>query len=67
MKKLLITILFAIASISCSETCNETINSVKDVQELFQQGCCSYHNGVCGCEFGRVKCCDGSYSPSCRC
>lgn len=32
-----------------------------------QQGCCSYHGGVCGCSGGRVMCCDHSQSPSCRC
>lgn len=34
---------------------------------IAQQGCCSYHQGVCGCELGRVICCDGNYSPSCHC
>lgn len=32
-----------------------------------KQGCCSSHKGVCGCEKGRVKCCDRTMSPSCRC
>jgi hypothetical protein len=32
-----------------------------------QQGCCSYHKGVCGCLGGAVQCCDGTSSPSCRC
>lgn len=31
------------------------------------RGCCSHHQGVCGCEGGRAKCCDGSLSPSCGC
>lgn len=35
--------------------------------ELAQQGCCSWHGGVCGCQSGRKVCCDGSYSPSCTC
>lgn len=34
---------------------------------LVQRGCCSHHSGVCGCQSGRVTCCDGSYSPSCTC
>ena len=37
----------------------------KDI--LAQSGCCSHHSGVCGCQSGRVTCCDGSYSPSCTC
>lgn len=32
-----------------------------------QQGCCSYHGGVCGCFGGSTQCCDGTQSPSCRC
>jgi hypothetical protein len=30
-------------------------------------GCCSYHGGVCGCSFGRLVCCDGIFSPTCKC
>jgi len=36
-------------------------------QQLAQSGCCSWHNGVCGCANGRVVCCDNTYSPSCKC
>lgn len=33
-----------------------------------RSGCCSWHDGVCGCDsFGRVICCDGTISPSCTC
>lgn len=32
-----------------------------------KQGCCSWHDGVCGCENGRIVCCDGTLSPSCTC
>jgi len=32
-----------------------------------RQGCCSWHHGVCGCVDGRIQCCDGTLSPSCRC
>jgi hypothetical protein len=32
-----------------------------------QQGCCSWHQGVCGCQNGRDVCCDGQFSPSCTC
>ena len=30
-------------------------------------GCCHYNRGVCGCESGRARCCDGKASASCRC
>ena len=36
-------------------------------EEAMQSGCCSWHNGVCGCSNGRKTCCDGSLSPSCKC
>jgi len=34
-----------------------------------KRGCCSHHNGVCGCNSntGMQRCCDGTDSPSCRC
>jgi hypothetical protein len=33
-----------------------------------QQGCCSSHNGVCGCSSaGKTQCCDGTQSPTCTC
>ena len=31
-----------------------------------QQGCCSHHQGVCGCAGNREQCCDGSLS-GCGC
>ncbi len=36
-------------------------------KEIAQRGCCSWHNGVCGCSGGSVLCCDGTYSPTCSC
>lgn len=35
--------------------------------EIAGRGCCSWHQGVCGCSGGRALCCDGSASPSCGC
>jgi hypothetical protein len=32
-----------------------------------RRGCCSWHQGVCGCQSGRALCCDGTLSPSCGC
>jgi hypothetical protein len=36
---------------------------------LARSGCCSWHDGVCGCDtsVGRQVCCDGTYSPTCTC
>ena len=38
-----------------------------DKTEVDKRGCCSWHGGVCGCENGRTKCCDGTLSPTCGC
>lgn len=37
--------------------------------EIHRAGCCSHHGGVCGCNqyAGRLRCCDGTISPSCGC
>ena len=35
--------------------------------EVNRKGCCSRHEGVCGCDGDRVKCCDGTLSPTCKC
>lgn len=48
--------------------CNPSVKNNTDQDFLLaQRGCCSHHSGVCGCQSGRVTCCDGSYSPSCTC
>lgn len=36
-------------------------------EEIAKRGCCSWHDGVCGCSNGRQRCCDGTLSPSCTC
>jgi hypothetical protein len=43
------------------------VASAEDFGELERRGCCSHHSGVCGCEGGRAKCCDGQLSPTCGC
>ena len=49
-----------------SETSSE-IAPINSQQIIARSGCCSWHGGVCDCYAGRVVCCDGTYSPSCRC
>ena len=47
---------------------NESIAKITlDDIEQKRSGCCSWHGGVCGCRNGRVVCCDGTLSPTCRC
>jgi len=41
--------------------------ATKGDETLAQQGCCSWHGGVCGCSGSRAACCDGTLSPSCSC
>jgi len=81
MKKLLIVVLCFMSSIAFSDSAKLNIDD-KNVlaqkeqcqlsteiskEQSAQRGCCSWHQGVCGCQFGRVVCCDGSYSPTCLC
>ena len=44
-------------------------NFMKDTTQncVAGRGCCSGHQGVCGCSSGRAQCCDGTLSPSCKC
>ena len=35
-------------------------------KKLSQAACCPYA-GVCGCQFQRIVCCNGRYSPYCGC
>lgn len=52
------------------DACGQIAGLSPDVMNLIEQrrGCCSWHGGVCGCSSGgRVECCDGTLSPSCRC
>lgn len=55
---------------SCYSNLEKELNSLDDIYPgllLAQRGCCSWHKGVCGCSMGRTVCCDGTYSPTCRC
>lgn len=40
---------------------------VANIADVNRKGCCSRHGGVCGCEGKRMKCCDNTLSPSCKC
>jgi hypothetical protein len=31
------------------------------------RGCCSHHQGQCGCQGNRIVCCDNTMSPTCTC
>ncbi|MDO8997661.1 MAG: hypothetical protein Q7U77_13635 [Sediminibacterium sp.] len=47
--------------------CDQFNQSNENVEKIAARGCCSHHGGVCGCNGGRVTCCDNSTSPSCTC
>jgi hypothetical protein len=52
---------------SKAQSGNVTLASLNNGKEEYRRGCCSWHGGVCGCQGGRVLCCDGTLSPTCRC
>lgn len=54
MKKLLFFIGLFLLSFTSPLVANAPCNPA------MQQGCCSWHGGVCGCAGGRVQCCDGT-------
>ena len=58
---------FHIQPKSCIGTSLPKIMSIESKEQIARSGCCSHHQGVCGCEGGRQVCCDGSFSPSCTC
>jgi hypothetical protein len=63
MKTILSVVLIGALSFVMLPTSSAAPSPVDDEQ----RGCCSHHNGVCGCSGGRTTCCDGSTSPSCQC
>jgi hypothetical protein len=70
MKNLLIVLLSMLSLSSLAEeTSCKQLQSTSPItsEQLAQRGCCSWHDGVCGCSGGVIQCCDGSSSPSCRC
>jgi hypothetical protein len=71
MKSLLILALFLfLSSISLANgpiIPSQKLSANNPHTEVAQQGCCYRHEGVCGCSFGRITCCDGTTSPSCMC
>jgi len=74
-----VLVLFSIAGLFTLSIAQPTIslkahqprNSCTSVNQSTPQqatrGCCSHHQGVCGCSGGRAVCCDGQFSPSCGC
>lgn len=63
---------FATPSTEEKPNCNENISSnvMNDsIKNIARSGCCSWHQGVCGCNqmLDRIECCDGTLSPSCTC
>lgn len=75
MKKMLlgIILLFSLTGIAAEVIVTdkkvdcEAILKTADKELIARSGCCSHHQGVCGCSNGRTTCCDGTTSPSCTC
>ena len=51
---------------SDAESCGSEGKMPAPETVIAQAGCC-WPSGVCGCSGGRVMCCNGSISPTCRC
>ena len=65
MKKILFFVIGLLIVAGCVFAYNSFSGSAE--QCVAGRGCCSSHGGVCGCQNGRSKCCDGTLSPSCQC
>lgn len=65
MKKFLFCLLGSAIVVGTISAYNAYSNSTN--QCVAGRGCCSRHGGVCGCQNGHSKCCDGTTSPSCQC
>lgn len=70
-KKLVLFLLALVFAFSSLPVFAYQINSEPAETEISDnrngnQGCCSWHGGVCGSSGGRIMCCDGTISPSCR-
>ena len=46
--------------------CQQLKSDGATAQQLTQADCCPGVD-VCGCQFGRIVCCDGRNSPNCAC
>mgnify|MGYP001642970933 FL=1 len=58
---------FVLASEAVPPELGSIVDTYNHRMIYLRRGCCSHHNGVCGCVNGRTKCCDGSFSPTCGC
>ena len=68
MKYLLtLLLLFSLNVYSEEQSCEQLLKDGGTPEQIVQRGCCSHHQGVCGCNGGRTVCCDGQLSPSCNC
>ena len=56
------TFAYSDEALKLNESCQNSDNA-----QVAQRGCCSHHDGVCGCNGSNVTCCDGSFSPTCGC
>lgn len=65
LKKSLILVAILAMAVTTFVVGNNTVSAQCNI--FNRRGCCSHHNGVCGCSHGRALCCDGTLSPSCGC
>ncbi|MBK6461915.1 MAG: hypothetical protein IPF92_13000 [Myxococcales bacterium] len=62
MRKVASVVLFALSALAFFP-----VGPASPLEPAEKRGCCSRHQGVCGCSSGRTQCCDGTTSPTCQC
>ena len=76
IKKIIILVSLNALLLSCSTNHTQSeartpasIDDLPGKTKFERSGCCSHHNGVCGCDQSsdKITCCDGTTSPSCTC
>lgn len=68
LTSVLLLLTFAIAATATPvEPCTPGQTTPGPGTVVAQSGCCMFGGGMCGCDQGRVRCCDGRLSSNCRC
>ena len=76
MKRLIVSVLSSVSVLivtpvlfsSGKQAIDQQLVEEDPAGPVARSGCCSWHGGVCGCNYyGRVECCDGTTSSSCTC
>ena len=53
--------------VACLSATSEAATGPASGDQVETRGCCSHHQGVCGCSGHTEMCCDNTASPTCGC